>query len=133
MNYFTEIAEILNRQMQRVTQAGKPALFSFGTIGAELLLSVDGLKDTIPKGDYLISLHLTGLTGDDLHSVEIKHTHSGGEHPQTGGSGSHTHDDGIHSHVLPESLRGIRPGDRVLIVWVSGQPVIVEILAQSRS
>jgi len=132
MNNLTALAELLNSQMQKVRKAGERVYIEFGTIGGELELTVDSLRDVIPKGDYLVSLHLVGLTGDDLRSIVIAHDHAGGEHSQLGGSGNHEHHDGEHYHVLPFQLRGIKPGDRVLVVWVGGQPVVVDILAGSK-
>lgn len=132
MNQLTALADLLFAQMQAVRKAGTSVLLELGRIQNDLSLSVDSLKDNIPKGDYLLSLYLTGLTGDNLHSKIIAHNHSGGEHTQQVGNGFHTHDDGSHTHVLPEPLRGIKPGDRVLVVWVSGQPVVIDIIAGSK-
>ncbi len=123
MNNITAFGELLNSRIQRVRQAGEPINLELGTIGGELELNVDSLRDNVPKGEYLVSLHLTGLTGEGLHSLDIAHTHIGG---------NHSHSDGIHHHVLPEQLRGIRPGDRVLVAWAGGQPIVVDIVAGSR-
>lgn len=117
MNQLTALAELLSKQMQTIRKAGNSLLLELGRIQSDLSLSVDSLKDSIPKGDYLLSLSLTGLTGENLHSEAISHLHSGGEHTQQTGNGFHTHEDDSHTHVLPAPLRGIKPGDRVLVVW----------------
>ncbi len=131
MSHLTEFAEILNQQMQKVRKAGEQTVLELGSINDDLSLAIDGLKDRIPKGEYLVSLHIKGLSGDQLHSLDIAHTHSGGRHSQYTGDGVHSHSDGTHHHVLPETLRGIIPGDRVLVAWVGGQPIVLDILAGS--
>lgn len=85
MNHVTEFAEILNQQMQNVRKAGEPTILEFGTIQSDLSLAVDGLKDRIPKGEYLVS-----------STVSSFHT-----------------------------------GDRVLVAWSGGQPIVVVILKGS--
>ncbi len=107
MDNLTAFGELLNQQMQNVRKAGEERTLEFGTIGDDLSLTVDSLKDVIPKGDYLLALRLTALTGDRLTSSE-------------------------HTHVLPEPLRGIRPGDRVIVAWVGGQPIVMDTVAGSR-
>jgi len=132
MDNITVFSELLNKQIQRVRKAGEERILELGTIGDDLSLAVDSLKDVIPKGDYLVSLHLVGLTGDDLRSIVIAHDHVGGEHSQLAGSGHHEHHDGEHYHVLPFQLRGIKPGDRVIVAWISGQPVVMDIVTESK-
>lgn len=132
MSYFAALTELFHNQMQRIQRAGTETGFELGVIKSDLSLSVDSLKDPVPKEEYLLSLHLTGLTGNELHSIAIAHQHAGGGHVQAVGDGVHTHADGTHHHVLPEPLRGIRPGDRVLVVWAGNQPVVLDIVVSSR-
>jgi len=132
MDNLTAFGELLNQQMQRVRKSEKQRVLELGTIKDDLSLTVDSLKDTIPKGDYLIALRLTALTGDDLRSHVIAHVHEGGGHSQYSGSGVHSHTDGEHYHVLPEPLRGIRPGDRVVVAWIGGQPIVMDIVTGSK-
>ncbi len=132
MDNITVFSELLNKQIQRVRKAGEERFLELGTIGDDLSLTVDSLQDTIPKGDYLIALRLTALTGNDFKNHAITHVHEGGGHMQLKGSGVHSHTDGEHSHVLPEPLRGIRPGDRVIVTWISGQPIVTEIVTGSK-
>ncbi len=106
MDNLTALGELLNQQMQRVRKAGKEREFELGTIDDDLSLIVDSLKDAISKGDYLIALRLTALTGGRLTTSE-------------------------HS-ILPEPMRGIRPGDRVIVAWVGGQPIVMDIVTGSK-
>ncbi len=132
MDNLTAFGELLNQQMQRVRRSGEERTLEFGTIGDDLSLTMDSLKDAIPKGEYLLALRLTALTGDNFKDHVISHVHEGGGHSQYTGSGLHSHTDGEHSHVLPEPMRGIRPGDRVLVAWVGGQPIVMDIVTGSK-
>ncbi len=132
MDNLTAFGELLNQQMQRVKRSGESNPIELGTIGNDFSLTVDSLKDAIPKGDYLLALRLTALTGDGLKAQATSHIHEGGGHEQYTGSGLHSHTDGEHSHVLPEPIRGIRPGDRVIVAWVGGQPIVMDIVAGSK-
>lgn len=46
--------------------------------------------------------------------------------PTAGGDSS----DGMHQHhvLIPEKMRSIKPGDRVLVAWVGDDPVVVDII-----
>lgn len=79
-----------------------------GGIGPDGSLSTDSLRSPIPKGEYLVSLALacSGYT-------------------ETGGGL-----DGPHRHSVP-ALRGLRPGDRVLVAWAGHDPVVVAIIQNS--
>ncbi len=96
MDNITAFSELLNKQIHRVSNAGRERVLEFGTIGDDLSLAADSLKDTIPKGDYLLAMRLTA------------------------------------SAKPSEPLRGIRRGDRVLVAWVGGQPVVTEIVTGSK-
>lgn len=140
-NPISNLGNTLLDAMRGIQSAGAQRVFDLGTIKQDGSLSVDGLG-TIPKGEYMISLHLGGKTGDGLitHSAththdKGEHTHTGGEHAQYSGSGSHSHnggghfhDNGSHVHVLPEPLRGIKSGDRVLVAWVGVQAIVIDII-----
>ncbi len=86
MSHLTELAEILNQQMQNVRKAGEQNILEFGTILSDLSLAIDGLKDRIPKGEYLVS----------------------------------------------STIYGFHTGDRVLIAWSGGQPIVLIILKGSK-
>jgi len=91
-------------------------------------LSVDSLRQPIPKGDYMITLTLVSST---WRTERLPHNHEGGTHSQEVGSGYHTHDDGDHDHRIPPDFRGVEPGDRVLVAWCGHQPVVISIVVSS--
>lgn len=122
------LGNLLNGQMRRVQTAGTKTLLELGKINDDLSLSSDSLTGSIPTGEYMVSLHLKNNVDDALTTLVGSHAHSGGTHAQQTGSGAHTHSDGDHAHGLPQTMRGIKPGDRVLIAWVGVEPVVVDIV-----
>ena len=78
------------------------------------IVSGNGLKcntfpEVIPASDYMVCRQLTlGNTGDWMANVET-----------TGGSGS---------AYLPEKMRKIKAGDRVLVAWVQDTPVVLDMI-----
>ena len=95
-NSIEDLGKLMNSQMKRISKVNKDIAMEFGTISSNMSLSVSSLGNEIPKGDYMMSLHLQGSN------------------------------DG-----LPEQLRGLKPGDRVLVAWVGTEPVVVDILVSS--
>ena len=75
-----------------------------------------------------------------------EHSHSGGDHSHSGGThshgsagdhshgaaGSHSHGSaGSHNHsvTVPEKMRSLKPGDRVLVAWVQSDAVVIDIIS----
>lgn len=111
--------------------AGSSPTLELGTLNGDGSLSVDSLSRSIPKGEYMVGLHLQSSTGGALTTHSTTHTHSGGEHAQMGGSGGHTHDGGAHVHGIPQTMRGLKSGDRVLVAWIGVEPIVVDIVVSS--
>lgn len=114
MSNLTALAELLSEQIQRIQRACTPRDIELGLIQADLSLRVDSLKEDIPQAEYLLNLPLTGLVGDALHTADASTA------------------SGQHQHLLPEALRGIRPNDRVLVLWAGNQPIVIAILATGK-
>lgn len=114
-----KLGDTLTGRMQKTARAAVPMTLEMGTINENLSLSTDSLRDQIPRGDYMVALHLAA--GSYRTSTET-HTHSGS---------NHSHNDGAHSHDLPGAFRGIQPGDRVLVAWCGNDPVIISIIVSS--
>ena len=131
------LGSVISEQAKRVNE--KPASLDFGVIQDDYSLKTNNFKQPIPKGDYLLCRQLTlGPTGnvltqsanDGLHN----HGSSGAHGGHTGGSGTHTHTkEGPHVHdiLIPEKMRSLLPGDRVLVAWVMNEAVIVDIVVRS--
>lgn len=128
----------MTAQARRVADAGKDTSPELGLINGDWSLTVGSLGNPIPKGEYMVSLHLTTLnTNDPLTVTDIDGIHShgpSGGHSQREGDGVHSHtNEAPHRHVVlvGSTIRGIQPGDRVLVIWVGTEPVVVDIVVNS--
>lgn len=91
-----------------------------GTIDGGMNLLVDWTDTPIP--DYIVCRHLTIGAKDGV----LTKTKKDGEHGHTNVSSSGSAHE--HSVLIPEKMRKLQPGDRVLVAWASGTPVIVDIV-----
>lgn len=122
---------LLSGFVRETQKASNGLMLELGTLNADGSLSVDSLSRSIPKGEYMVGLHLQSSTDDALTTHPATHTHSGGEHAQMSGSGGHTHDGGAHVHLIPQTMRGLKKGDRVLVAWVGVEPIVIDIVVSS--
>ena len=116
-----KLANVLAGRMKKESES--PLVLDFGEIQANGSLITNTFPVPIPKGDYSVLRQLAlGFTGEKLTI-----TKDDGKH------GGHTSGDGIHSHIvlIPEKMRSIRPGDRVLVAWVQYEAVVVDIVMSS--
>lgn len=105
-----EMGKMMSSQMFNVYKANTGITVELGSITSNMALSVASLGNAIPKGDYMISRHLT------LADLNVK---------------TSKEEDHVHEVALPSNLRGLRAGDRVLVVWVGTEPVVVDIVTSS--
>ena len=105
-NNMQRLGETLAARMKRTVSAGSQVAVELGTIGAGLSLVTDSLRVPIPKGDYMIALGQSGASYI------------------TGNTDGHT-------HTMPEALRGLQAGDRVLVAWCGNEPVIIATVVSS--
>lgn len=103
-----KLGNTLAGRMQKTARAAVPTTLELGRINENLSLSTDSLRTAIPKGDYMVALHL-----------------SGGSYRTSSDS------DTPHSHALPDVLRQIKAGDRVLVAWCGHEPVIISVVVSS--
>ena len=109
--------------MKNVSRANTGVTVELGTINSNMSLSVASLGNAIPKGDYMISLHLRGGNEVQTSSVSLNtETEEGHKHSISGHS---------HTVTLPGRLRGLNAGDRVIVAWVGTEPVVVDIVVSS--
>ncbi len=115
-----KLAGVLSTRMRIENE--QPLVLDFGGIQPNGSLLTNTYPQPIPKGAYSVCRHLTlGAEGDELSSAE------GGEH------GGHDSGDGSHTHMVkvPEKMRSLLPGDRVLVAWVENDAVVIDIIKKS--
>lgn len=96
----------LSNRMKQTSNAAVPTTIELGKVNANLSITTDGLRTPIPKGDYMVNLMLTGsFTTNPVGSYE---------------GGSHSH-----------GIRGLKPGDRILVAWCGNEPVVIAVVASS--
>lgn len=93
------LGNTLARRMKSTANAAVPTTLELGSIGGNLSLTTDSLRSTIPRGEYMVNLM---LTGENQISTE-----------------------------LPETFRGLKAGDRVLVAWCGNEPVVISIVVGS--
>ena len=119
-----ELGKLMDGQMKHVMRANQGITLELGVIGENLSLSVASLGNAIPKGDYMVSLHLI----DNHMQLDTSYIAL-----STSQNDAHSHTIGQHNHavILPARLCGLKEGDRVLVAWVGTEPVVVDIVVSS--
>lgn len=96
-----------------------------GTIDGSMNLLVDGLPG--PLQGYMVCRQLTLGAKDEV----LTKTKKDGKHvhnlPITGCA---LEKDSEHEHevLIPEKMRKLQPGDRVLVAWAGSIPVVIDIV-----
>lgn len=117
------LANVLSERMKRENES--PLVLDFGEIQANGSLVTNTFPVPIPKGDYSVCRQLTlGSEGDELTVSKRDGRHI---HPDTEEEGS----DHSHSVQIPEKMRSIGAGDRVLVAWVHSEAVVIDIIERS--
>lgn len=73
--------------------------------------------DSVPSGKHTHEV-TCGVSGEINTDKSLGHTH--GEDKT---EGAH-----IHAVLIPESMRTLKPGDKVLVAWVGNDPVVIDII-----
>lgn len=135
------LARVLNTRMQGQKDADSSLVLDFGVIQNDYSLLTNTYPIPIPKADYLVLRQLTlgntgawltqtqsaGKAGDGTHSHGESGSHSG----HTSGDGKHSHKNEaphVHNVLIPEKMRWLKPGDRVLVAWVQHDAVVLDII-----
>ena len=131
-----KLAQVIQQRMRKNQDADGALVLDFGTIQKDMSLKTNTFAIPIPQADYRVARHLTlGPTGNVLTqtATDGKHDHgsSGSHGGHISGSGTHVHTgEGPHVHnvLIPEKMRSIKPGDRVLVAWVQSEAVVIDII-----
>jgi len=104
----SRLAATLDSRMKQ--HADKPLCLDFAEIQADGSLLSNTFPIAIPKRDYRVCRQLTlGKTGDAFCDVQTEHSGKA---------------------YLPESMRQLQAGDRVLIAWVQDTAVVIDIITR---
>lgn len=83
----------------------------FGLIQSDYSLVTDTFPVSIARADYSVCRSLSGISlAGGIHS-------------------GHNSGNGTHTHSLPR----LNPGDRVLVIWVNGEAVVVDVILRGNS
>lgn len=139
-----KFARVMQSRMSQMNES--PLVLDFGVIQSDMSLKTNSYDIPIPAKDYLVCRSLlVGAVGDVLtttkadqgnhgHGLSGGHTGHQSTEPITPPSveGEHMHPDteGKHNHdiLIPETLRRLKSGDRVLVAWVGNDAVVVDII-----
>lgn len=131
----TKLGNAFTKRMQDSINGNRQVVHELGVVNGDLSITVDSLPEPIAQSDYMIDIRLTHdtyYTFNELNSSQGKpHEHKGQEsmHTQAAGTGYHVHKtDGLHTHRIPSVFRKLKSGDRVLVEWVSGEPIVTTIV-----
>lgn len=123
-NHIEELGKMFDSHMKNINSANKSITVELGVINPNFSLKVASLGNSIPKGDYMVSLHLKVVSIElETNSVELT-TDKTEDH-------EHTIDGHKHEFKLPSQLRGLKAGDRVLVAWVGTEPIVIDIVVSS--
>ena len=107
---WNKLAHVLVERMRK--ENASPLVLDFGEIQANESLITNTFPTSIPKGEYSILRSLTlGKKVDYLTCTSEKPP--------------------LHTIVIPEKMRSIVPGDRVLVAWVQSEAVVIDIVVTS--
>ena len=87
MNNIERLGDLLSNRMKETVHGNSSVTAELGTIGSNLSLSVTSIRNSIPKGQYMISRNVI--------------------------------------------LNGLEKGNRVLVVWVGNEPVVIDVVKGS--
>lgn len=121
-----KLASVLDDRMK--ANGETPAMIDFGIINQDYSLRTNRFQANIPQDDYTVCRHLCELEVeiDDQESKTV--SISGGAHGgHESGNGSHSHTADV-GHVHKYKTRYLKPGDRVLVVWIQNEVCVVDLI-----
>ena len=111
-----KLAKVLSKRIKAEYES--PLILDFGEIHENGSLLTNTFPVPIPRGQYSICRHVSGL----IFQTE------GGEH-QGHEEQTETHNTGSHTHTV--KLPPVAAGNRVLVAWVNSEAVVVDVIVSS--
>ncbi len=130
----SKLGTTLSSRMAKTAAAAVPLCLELATVNGDMSITTDSFPEPIKKNEYMINLQLTHknyFTYNEMNSTKKSpHVHKGGEHDQMRGTGYHEHitNESLHDHRVPSVFRKLKAGDRVLVAWVGGEPIVIAIV-----
>ena len=139
------LASVFHAHVSQVADVKTGSLgLDFGEIQPDYSLVTNSFPKPLKKEEYTVCRQLTlgetdthltftipeGNPKDGTHNHGSSGTHGG----HLGGTGAHVHtQEGSHVHdvLIPEKMRWLKPGDRVLVAWVGKEgkeAVVIDIV-----
>ncbi|MCI8771031.1 MAG: hypothetical protein HFH73_07755 [Lachnospiraceae bacterium] len=111
-----KLAKVITSRIKKHGES--PLVLDFGAIQPNGSLLTNTFPQEIPKGQYTVCRHLTyGTQGETLTWVKkLNHSLS---------------DPKVSDVIIPEKMRSLLPGDRVLVAWVQDEAVVIDIIVSS--
>lgn len=149
MNMQAALSGLFQSRMSQTVKKGTslPPL-ELGTITANMSLQVDGLP--APLTNYMVcrqltlgptnavltktkkdGSHLVAIDGLDFQMNTVGKNENGiyfKEGSDVSLNGSIDGSSHVHEVLIPEKMRYLQPGDRVLVAWASSIPIVVDIV-----
>lgn len=126
INNKAAVAGLLQGRMVETVRKGTSNPFiELGVLDNSMNLVLDGIANPVP--DYMVCRQLTLGAKDEVLTKtkeDGKHVHN---EPSVN-SALELDSEHVHEVLIPEKMRKLKPGDRVLVAWASGTPVIVDIV-----
>ena len=124
-----KLGKVLQQRMAENTVA--PLVLDFGEIQGDYSLLTNTYPIPIPKTDYMVCRQLTlGDTGSKLSETETDGSHDVYSDPYPEPGYTHIGKGANHKHdvLIPEKMRWLKPGDRVLVAWVQNDAVVIDVI-----
>lgn len=113
------LAGVLQGRMHDMSQL--PDILDYGVIQGDMSILLNKFPVPIPQTDYTVCRQLTiGPVNAYLTKTAVDGSHS---HPTASPPGTHEH-----VTLIPEKMRHIQPGDRVLVAWVDDEPCVIDLV-----
>jgi hypothetical protein len=124
-----KLARVMQQRMKEV--GASPLLLDFGVIQDDYSLLTNSYPMPIPKADYMVCRQLTHGEAGSLLTVSAtdgSHDVYSDPYPEPGYSHIGIGADHKHNVLIPEKMRWLKPGDRVLVAWVQNDAVVIDIV-----
>lgn len=124
-----KLGKVLQQRMKETNAS--PLVLDFGVIQQDYSLLTNTYPIPIPKKDYSVCRQLTlGETNSKLTVTAVDGSHDVYSDPYPEPIYSHIGIGVSHGHnvLIPETMRWLKPGDRVLVAWVQNDAVVIDVV-----